>query len=72
MDKQHGKRVANTRRPKGRNTFRFTQSNTQKIPNWKNPGLDGIHGFWFEKFTSIHDRLAIEKKRYQKQIFPKE
>ena len=32
---------------------------TQKISNWKTPGHDGIHGFWFKKFTSIHDRLAL-------------
>ena len=28
----------------------------KKISNWKTPGHDGIHGFWFKKFTSIHDR----------------
>ena len=33
----------------------------KKIANWKPPGLDGIHGFWFKKFTSIHDRLATDK-----------
>ena len=32
----------------------------KKISNWKTPGHDGIHGFWFKKFTSIHDRLALE------------
>ena len=36
----------------------------KKIPNWKTPGHDGIHGFWFKKFTSIHDSLAIEMNRY--------
>ena len=45
---------------------------------WKNPkkwimiiikiiiitrGHDGIHWFWFKKFTSIQDRLALEMKR---------
>ena len=29
----------------------------KKISNWKTPGHDGIHGFWFKKITSIHDRL---------------
>ena len=28
----------------------------KKVSNWKTPGHDGIHGFWFKKFTSIHDR----------------
>ena len=32
----------------------------KKISNWKTPGHDGINGFWFKKFTSIHDRLALE------------
>ena len=27
------------------------------------PGHDGIHGFWFKKFTSIHDRPALEMNR---------
>ena len=26
-------------------------------------GHDGIHGFWFKKFTFIHDRLALEINR---------
>ena len=29
-------------------------------PNWKTPGHDGIHGYWFKKFTTINGRLAIE------------
>ena len=32
----------------------------KKVSNWKMPGHDGIHGFWFKKFTSIHYRLALE------------
>ena len=35
----------------------------KRISNWKKPGYDGIHGFWFKKFTSIHDRLALEMNR---------
>ena len=26
-------------------------------------GHDGIHGFWFKNFTSIHNRLALEMNR---------
>ena len=33
------------------------------MSNWKIPGHDGIHGFWFKKFTSIHDGLALEMNR---------
>ena len=35
----------------------------KRISNWKVPGHDGIHGFWFKKFTSIHNRLALEMNR---------
>ena len=35
----------------------------KKTSNWKTPGHDGIHGFWFKKFTSIHDRLELEMNR---------
>ena len=35
----------------------------KRISNWKVPGHDRIHGFWFKKFTSIHDRLALEMNR---------
>ena len=41
-------------------TNRFTQNDTKKISNRKTPGHDGIYGFWFKKFTSIHDRLSLE------------
>ena len=34
-----------------------------KISNWKTPVHDGIYGFWFKKFTSIHDRLALEMNK---------
>ena len=29
------------------------------MKNWKAPGPDGVRGFWFKRFTSIHDSLAI-------------
>ena len=35
----------------------------KKISNWKTPGHNVIHGFWFKKFTFIHDRLALEMNR---------
>ena len=35
----------------------------KRILNWKAPGHDGIHGFWFKIFTSIHGRLALEMNR---------
>ena len=35
----------------------------KRISNWKEPGHDRIHGFWFKKFTSLHGRLALEMNR---------
>ena len=35
----------------------------KKISNWKTPGYDGIHGFWFKISTFIHDRLALEMNK---------
>ena len=29
------------------------------------PGHDGIHSFWYKKFTSIHKRLALEMNKCQ-------
>ena len=29
------------------------------ISKWKKPGHDGIHGFCFKKFPSIHNRLSL-------------
>ena len=37
----------------------------KKVSNWKTPSNDGIHGFWFNKFTSIHDKLALEMNKCQ-------
>lgn len=28
------------------------------MPNWKSPGLDGIHGFQLKKFTSLHQEIV--------------
>ena len=65
MDKQYNNRIRRAwRRPESGNTHRFTQNDTKKnISNWKTPGHDGIHGFQFKKFTSFHDRLALEMNR---------
>ena len=64
MGKQYDKRIRRTqRRSKSGSTHQFTQNNTKKISNWKTPDHDGIQGFWFKKFTSIPDRLALEMNR---------
>ena len=43
-----------------RNLFKTT---LKKTPNWKTPHQIGIHRFWFKKFTSILDRLALKRNR---------
>ena len=61
MDKQYDKRIR--RRLKAEIRINLLKTTLKKISNWKTPGHDGIHGFWFKKFTSIHDRLALEMNR---------
>ena len=64
MDKRYDKRTSRTQGwHRNGNIHRITQTDTKKISNWKTPGHDGIHGFWFKKFTAIHDRLALEMNR---------
>ena len=64
MDIQYDKRTRTAqRRLENGNTHRFTQNSTKKISNRKTPSHDGIHSFWFKKFTSIHNRLALEMNK---------
>ncbi|MEO0683920.1 MAG: reverse transcriptase family protein [Cyanobacteria bacterium J06649_11] len=30
----------------------------RKMSTWKAPGPDGVQGFWFKKFTSVHQRIV--------------
>ena len=62
--KSQGKRIRRARRrPKSWNKHRFSQNDSKKISTCKTPGPDGIHGFWFKKFPSIYDRLALKMNR---------
>ena len=49
--------------PKMEIHFDLLKTTLKRISNWKAPGHDGIHGFWFKKFTSTHCRLALEMNR---------
>ena len=49
--------------PKAKIHIKLLKKTLKKVPNWKTLGHDGIHGFRFKKFTSIHDRLAVEMNR---------
>ena len=39
------------------------RASLKKVPNRKTPGHDGIRGFWFKKFMSIHNRLVFQLSR---------
>ncbi|XP_054744487.1 uncharacterized protein LOC129248901 [Anastrepha obliqua] len=30
----------------------------RRLHNWKTPGCDNLHAYWFKKLTCIHDKLA--------------
>ena len=49
--------------PKAEIHIELLKKTLKKISNWKTPCHDGIHGFWFKKFPSIPDRLALEMNR---------
>ena len=49
--------------PKAEMHTELLKTTFKKVSNWKTPGHEGIHGFWFKKFTSIHDRLALEMNK---------
>ena len=49
--------------PKAEIYINLLKTTLKKLSDWKMPGLDGIHSFWFEKFTFMHDRLALEMNR---------
>ena len=31
-----------------------------KLQPWKEPGHDGVQGFWYKRFTSLYERLVID------------
>ena len=49
--------------PKTEICIELLKTTLKRISNWKATGHDEIHGFWFKKFISIHDRLALEMNR---------
>ena len=32
----------------------------KRTASWKSPGPDGIHGFWYKNFTSLHKKLCLQ------------
>lgn len=49
----------------GRIKQRFTEITTdtvrhqlKKMPNWKAPGPDEVHGYWLKNFKALHPRIA--------------
>ena len=34
-----------------------------RVPNWKSPGPDLVHGFWLKNFSSLHERGRLQLKQ---------
>jgi len=49
--------VSLTRQPNLHITLVHVQSCLEHMHNWKAPGNDMIHSFWWKKFSSLHSRL---------------
>ncbi len=32
----------------------------KKVPNWKAPGPDHMHGYWLKNFRTLHERMALQ------------
>ena len=39
-------------------TTEMIKEQVKKIPNWKSPGPDGVHGYRLKKLTKLHERMA--------------
>ena len=50
MDKQHKKRIKGLEQGRKEKIHLDSLGATvKKVPNWKTPGHDGIHRYWFKK-----------------------
>jgi hypothetical protein len=36
------------------------KAGVRRMSNWKAPGPDGVRGFWFKKFSNLHQAMAVE------------
>ena len=36
----------------------------KKMPNWKSPGPDGVHGYWIKNLSNLHNSIALQLDRY--------
>ena len=39
-------------------TTEMIKEKVKKIPNRKSPGPDRVQGYWFKKYTALHERIA--------------
>ena len=69
VDKQHDKEASwlgSVRQKLGGNdqmadivvTLDDVSAGIRKMANWKAPGPDGVRGFWFKKFRSLHSPIS--------------
>ena len=62
------KKLEGVEEPKAEIHIDFLRITLKKISNWKTPGHDKIHKFWFKKFMIIHDSLALKMNRCEQEI----
>ena len=44
----------------------------RKMPNWKNPGPDGVQRYWIKNLSNLHNSVALQLDRcLQGNNFPK-
>ena len=36
----------------------------KKMPNWKSPGPDGVHGYRIKNLSNLHNSIALQLDRY--------
>ena len=34
-----------------------------RMPNWKSPGPDLVHGFWLKNLSSLHKRVRLQLQK---------
>ena len=45
-------------------TTRIVRNKLKRIPNWKAPGPDEVHGYWLKNFRALHQRMAKQLQHY--------
>uniref|UniRef100_A0A1X7SMI5 Reverse transcriptase domain-containing protein n=1 Tax=Amphimedon queenslandica TaxID=400682 RepID=A0A1X7SMI5_AMPQE len=38
----------------------MVKKKSERIANWKTPGMDGVQGYWIKYLTNCHERIAVQ------------